>query len=116
MVLPSIYCIGLLTCFENGSVPGEWNKGVIRPIPKSDANDPRDPPLCYIGICLISIPCKVYADILNVRFSQWIDENNIVVDEQNGFRRNRSCLEHIYALFTVINKQKQQNNLRLFAL
>ena len=62
----------------------------------------------------------MYADILNVRFSQWIDENNIVVDEQNGFRRNRSCLEHIYALYTVIytviNKQKQQNNLRLFAL
>ena len=50
----------------------------------------------------------MYADILNVRFSQWIDENNIVVDEQNGFRRNRSCLEHIYAVYTVINKWKQQ--------
>ena len=111
-VLRNSVCIDLLYriinfCFENGSVPSEWNKGVIRPIPKSDANDPRDP-LCYRGICLISIPCKVYADILNVRFSQWIDENNIVVDEQNGFRRNRSCLEHIYALYTVINKRKQQ--------
>ena len=88
-------------------MPSEWNKGVIRLIPKSDTNDPRDP-LCYRGICLISIPCKVYADILNVRFSQWINENNIVVDEQNGFRRNRSCSEHIYALYTVINKRKQQ--------
>ena len=29
-------------------------------------------------------------------------------DEQNGFRRNRSCLEHIYALYSVINKRKQQ--------
>ena len=115
-VLRNSVCIDLLYriinfCFENGSVPSEWNK----PISKSDANDPRDP-LCYLRICLISIPCKVYADILNVRFSQWIDENNIVVDEQNGFRRNRSCLEQIYALFTVINKRKQQNNLRLFAL
>ena len=111
-VLQNSVCIDLLYriinfCFENGSVPSEWNKGVIRPIPKSDANDPRDP-LCYHGICLISIPCKVYADILNVRFSQWIDENNIVVDEQNGFRRDRSCLEHIYTLYTVINKRKQQ--------
>ena len=61
-----------------------------------------------VVFCLISIPCKVYADILNVRFSKWIDENNIVVDEQNGFRQNRSCLEHIYVLYTVINKRKQQ--------
>ena len=43
-------------CFENGTVPGEWNTCVIKPIPKSGASDPRDP-LCYRGICLISIPC-----------------------------------------------------------
>ena len=101
-VLRNPVCIDLLHkiinfCFENGTVPSEWNKGIIRPIPKSDAKDPKDP-LCYRGICLISVPYKVYADISNVLFSQWIDENNIVVDEQNGFRRNRSCLEHIYAL------------------
>ena len=105
-------CIDLLYkiinfCFENGTVPSEWNKGIIRPIVKADATDPRDP-LCYRGICLLSIPCKVYADILNTRFSNWIDENNIVVDEQNCFRRNRSCLEHIYALYSVINKRKLQ--------
>lgn len=94
-------------CFENGTVPSEWNTGVIKPIPKSDSKDPRNP-LSYRGICLISIPCKIYADILNVRFSDWIELNNIVVDEQNSFRRNRSCLEHIYTLYSVINKPKQQ--------
>ena len=111
-VLRNPVCIDLLYkiinfCFENGTVPSEWNKGIVRPIAKADATDPRDP-LCYRGICLLSIPCKVYADILNTRFSNWIDENNIVVDEQNGFRRNRSCLEHIYALYSVINKRKLQ--------
>ena len=105
-------CIDLLYkiinfCFENGTVPGEWNTGVIKPIPKSGASDPCDP-LCYRGICLISIPCKIYADVLNLQISNWIEQNNIVADEQNGFRRNRSCLEHIYALYSVINKRKQQ--------
>ena len=28
------------------------------------------------------------------------------MDEQNGFRKNRSCMEHIYILYTVINKRK----------
>ncbi|MEW8545344.1 MAG: reverse transcriptase family protein, partial [Candidatus Thiodiazotropha sp.] len=111
-VLRNPVCIDLLHkiinfCFENGTVPSEWNTGVIKPIPKSDSKDPRNP-LSYRGICLISIPCKIYADILNLRFSEWIDQNNIVVDEQNGFRRNRSCLEHIYSLYSVINKRKQQ--------
>ena len=111
-VLRNPVCIDLLYriinfCFENGTVPSEWNTGIIKPIPKSDASDPRNP-MCYRGICLISIPCKIYADILNSRLSNWIEDNNIVEDEQNGFRQKRSCLEHIYALYTVINKRKQQ--------
>ncbi|MCG8113538.1 MAG: reverse transcriptase family protein [Candidatus Thiodiazotropha taylori] len=111
-VLRNPVCIDLLYkiinfSFESGTVPSEWNTGIIRPIPKSDSKDPRNP-LNYRGICLISIPSKVYADVLNTRFIEWIEQNNIVVDEQNGFRRNRSCLEHIYTLYSVINKRKQQ--------
>ena len=111
-VLRNPVCIDLLYriinfCFQNGTVPSKWNTGIIKLIPKSDASDLRNP-MCYRGICLISIQCKIYADILNSRFSNWIEDNNIVEDEQNGFRQKRSCLEHIYALYTVINKRKQQ--------
>ena len=55
---------------------------------------------------MISIPCKIYAAILNIRLSNWIEENGYLVEEQNGFRRNRSCMEHIYILYSVINKRK----------
>ena len=92
-------------CFNTGTVPNDWNTELIKPIPKSDGKDPRDP-LSYRGITLISIPCKIYADILNIRLSKWIEENNYLVEEQNGFRRNRSCMEHIYSLYSVINKRK----------
>ena len=47
---------------------------------KAGAKDSRNP-LSYRGICLISIPCKVYADILNSRFTEWIEQNNVVIDE-----------------------------------
>ena len=111
-VLRNPVCIDLIYkivnfCFETGIVPTEWNTGVIKPIPKPDAKDSRNP-MSYRGICLISIPCKVYADIINSRFTEWIEQNNVVIDEQNGFRRNRSCLEHIYSLYSVINRRKQQ--------
>ena len=90
---------------NTGTVPNDWNIGLIKPILKSDGKDPRDP-LSYRGIMLISIPCKIYADILNIRLSNWIEENNYLVDEENGFRRNRSCMEHIYTLYSIINKRK----------
>lgn len=109
-VLRNTLCVDLLHklinhCFNSGTVPSEWNNKLIKPIPKGDGKDPHDP-LSYRGITLISIPCKIYANILNIRLSKWIELNNILVDEQNGFRKNRSCMEHIYTLYTVINKRK----------
>lgn len=109
-VLRNPVCVDLLHeiisyCFNTGTVPRDWNTGVIKPIPKADGRDPRDP-LSYRGITLISVPCKIYADILNLRLSKWIEDNYCLVEEQNGFRRNRSCMEHIYTLYTVINKRK----------
>lgn len=71
-------------CFEHGSVPSVWRQSIITPIPKSDTN-PRVS-LSYRGISLISVPCKVYADILNTRLSNYLELNNILFDEQNGFR------------------------------
>ena len=91
--------------FNTGTVPSDWNKGLMKPIPKGEGKDPRDP-LSYRGITLISIQCKIYADILNIRISKWIEDCNILTDEKNGFRSNRSCMEHIYILYTVINKRK----------
>ena len=99
-------------CFQSGTVPSEWNIGLIKPIPKGDGKDPRDP-LSYRGITSISITSKIYADILNIRLSNWIEENSFLVEEQNGFRQNRSCMEHIYTLYSVINKRKLNVNYQL---
>lgn len=92
-------------CFENGSIPKEWNNGIINPIPKADSKNPNDP-LSYRGITLLSVPYKVYADVLNQRLSRWLETNDVLVEEQNGFRKKRSCLEHIYSLFNVVNTRK----------
>ena len=103
-------CIELLHkiisyCFKNGEVPTEWTKGIINPIPKSDTQDARNP-LSYRGISLLSVPYKIYADILNQRLTKWLEENKLLVEEQNGFRKKRNCVEHIYTLYTIINSRK----------
>ena len=85
--------------FANSKIPTEWSRGIINPIHKSDG-DPRNP-LGYRQITLISVPRKVYAHILNARLETWLEVNNILCDEQNGFRKDRSCLDHPVALITV---------------
>ena len=55
---------------------------------------------------MISVPCKVYAQILNARLEKWVETNNILCDEQNGFRKERSCLDHIYLLHSILSNRK----------
>ena len=92
-------------CFELGRVPDQWTKGILNPIYKS-GSDSRNNPLNYRGITLISVPSKIYCYVLNTRLSAWLDENNIICDEQNGFREKRSDEEHIHTLHSIINDRK----------
>ena len=42
----------------------------------------------------------MYSKLLNTRLHKYLDENNILVNEQNGFRASRSCIDRIYTLCT----------------
>ncbi|CAC5391004.1 unnamed protein product [Mytilus coruscus] len=102
-------------CFNLGKVPYQWNSGIINPILKPGSDDDRNP-MNYRGITLVSVPCKIYCNILNTRLSSWLENNEILCDEQNGFRRNRSCKEHIQPLHSILNDQKYLENQHMCAL
>ena len=58
----------------------------------------------------ISILCsvaKVYSSLLNSRLQKFLESNKILVEEQNGFRSSRSCIDHIFILITVLRNRKQ---------
>ena len=88
-------------CFNSGFTPTEWGRGIINPIPKSSTSDPRDP-LSYRGITLAPAIYKLYCSILNERLSYWVNSNNVLVDEQNGFRKGRSTVDHICSLTSLL--------------
>ena len=44
----------------------------------------------------------------------YLETNNILHDEQNGFRGKRSCIDHIFTLTSVI-RNKMQSNADVFA-
>ena len=73
-------------CFDSGQIPQKWSQALIVPIPKSSNKDSRIP-LNYRGISLLCTSAKLYSSILNKRLISYLEENNSLVDEQNGTAR-----------------------------
>ena len=61
----------------------------------------------YRGINLISCTAKIYSSILNSRVSAYLEDSVILVEEQNGFRKGRSCEDQIFVLSSVIKSKKK---------
>ena len=92
-------------CFISNIIPSCWRKAIIVPIPKSASKDPFVP-LNYRGISLLSCLYKVFTSLINTRITAHCEINQLLVDEQNGFRSGRSCQDHIYTLTSIIRNRK----------
>ena len=91
-------------CFSSGLNPTEWDSSHIKPIPKKD-KDARDP-LQNRCITLMCSVAKIYSSILNRRLQKFLENNKILVEEQNGFRASRSCIDHILVLCSILRNRK----------
>ncbi|CAG2207481.1 unnamed protein product [Mytilus edulis] len=94
-------------CCSNGIVPDAWCQSIICPLLKK-GKDYRDP-LSYRCISLMSTVAKVFSQILNGRLMKYLENNKLLSEEQNGFRRLRSCLDHIYSVCTILRNRKLMN-------
>ena len=94
-------------CFRTGKIPTEWGKGIINPIPKSNSSDPRDP-LSYRAITLASSLFKLYCADLNKRLTVWVEKNSKLVDEQNGFRKDRNTIDQVISLANLIETRQKK--------
>ena len=97
--------------FNNEDFPEQWSRGLIFPLFKGGPDEARVDPNRYRGITLLSIVGKIYTSILNTRLYNWCDNNNILVDEQCGFRKSRSTIDHIFTLTEIIKHRRPKKNL-----
>ena len=56
----------------------------------------------------MSTVAKVFSIILNNRITNHLDDNGLLCNEQTGFRKLRSCLDHIYTLTSIVRNRKLQ--------
>ena len=78
-------------------IPEDWLKGIITVVPKKG-----DTSYCQNnrGITLRSTVSKLYQIIILQRLHLGLEE--LLRDNQCGFRRNRSCIDQLYSLRTII--------------
>lgn len=92
-------------CFEKNLVPTVWLKSIIHPILKK-GRDARVP-ASYRSISLMSTVAKLFNSVINTRLIKFLEDYNLLSDEQNGFRRSRSCLDHLYVLTSILRNRKR---------
>ncbi|UYV60181.1 hypothetical protein LAZ67_1000252 [Cordylochernes scorpioides] len=91
--------------------PQLWTNSIVHPIYKSgDKNNPTN----YRGIALCSNISKLFTTILRNRLKNWIEKRVIILENQAGFRKNRSCTDHIILLNSLIQLSLRRKRGKLY--
>ena len=90
-------------CWNDQSLPEIWKTSIVLPILKTGKNK-RDKNN-YRPISLTSHVSKLMEKIILNRMSYYVEKNNIIPANQNGFRKGRSTTDHIVKLSNHIKLQ-----------
>ena len=86
---------------NTGQIPEAWTIGMIMPIYKNKGE--RGDFDSYRGITILSCLGKLFTSILNFRLTKYANETNLINENQTGFRKNYSTLDHIFLLNNIID-------------
>jgi hypothetical protein len=92
----------LNTCWKTGFIPDEWKEAVLSSLFKKGNRIEHSN---YRGLCLLNSSYKVYAKVL------WNRVNNIaesiLKEEQNAFRKGCFCIDCVFTISQLIEKEKR---------
>ena len=92
--------------FASGEYPEAWTEAVIYPLHKKGSIHEPDN---YRGISLLNVCSKLYSYIINKRLSTWVEDNDVLGEIQAGFRKDHSTIDHIFTLFSMIQRHLLRN-------
>jgi len=89
----------LKVCRIYGDIPEERRTAIVIPIhKKGDRNNPDN----YRGISLLNTGYKIYLKIISMRLTAIAEV--LLLEEQNGLRKSRSCMDCIFSASQIIEK------------
>ena len=91
--------------WEEETIPEDWKEGYLVKVPKkgdlANCSNSR-------GITMLSVPGKILSRIILQRLIDALEE--ILRDQQMGFRKNRSCTDHIATLRIIAEQSLEWNS------
>jgi ribonuclease HI/endonuclease/exonuclease/phosphatase family metal-dependent hydrolase len=88
--------------WASGRLPTDFKHSEIIAFPKPDKDHTN--PACYRPISLTSALCKINEKMIVNRLSWYVETNNLLSNNQAGFRRGRCTTDHILRLQDAILK------------
>jgi hypothetical protein len=98
--LTKLYC----KLFNDGIFPQNWEEGIIVPIFKGGKHEAKN----FRGITLNNILSKIYSKLLVDRLIKWSDKHEKIIENQFGFQKNKSTIDCIFILHSIITKSLSQ--------
>ena len=88
--------------WQSGDFASSWKEALVIPItkPGKDSSDPNN----YRPIALTSCLCKTLERMVNTWLVWFLERNNLIVDVQSGFRRQRGTVDHLVRFETFIQE------------
>lgn len=93
---------------ETGLIPTTWSEGYIIPIYKGKGSTYS--PENYRPITILSCLSKLFTSALNERLTKFVDTYNLLNENQCGFRKNHSTLDHVFTLNFLVELLKSQKS------
>ena len=91
--------------FDKGIFPRLWNESLIVPIhKKGDKLDPSN----YRGISITSNLGKLFNKVMCARLTKFVDDNNIISENQIGFKEKCRTADHIFTLKSITDIYKKK--------
>ena len=88
-------------------IPTAWKNANVVMIPKPQKN--KQDINSYRPISLLNTISKLLEKVISSRLNNWLHSNNILADQQCGFRRNRSTKEHHLRLIQTCQQAFNRN-------
>ena len=104
-----VYVFLFNAILDTGHMPETWLSGTIYPIYKGKCQSSE--PNNYRPITILSCPEKLFTAILNNRINIFLEENNLLKENQAGFRKGSACSDHLFSmncLFNILKRRKHK--------
>ena len=105
LTLQLVYLFNL--SLSTGNFPQKWKMATVIPLFKGGS---RADVGNYRPISLLPLPGKLLEKIVHAQISQFLENNDLLSDEQNGFRRDRSTTHSIVnltnSILNAVNNQE----------